>query len=542
VWIYSDHGQEPVRGYTREYGEDVADAIHRAWDAFTAPTGGAPHPPAAAARAEAAPAAPPGRDEERTARSRHIASELPHWFAPTLPPESAAPPVPEGELTVVHRGPIGFVYLPEGTDDARRDAFAERVARDAHVPHVLVRDRDGGARVWSDRGEALRLPGDEARIFGPDHPHAERLTADTLRLVHHEHAGDLVLWSWRPGGALSFKSENGAHGGPGPRETTAFVVMPAEAASHVPAGRTLRPSDLRSLVQRVLDPELRHLPAGASRRAVPAGGRHVRLMTYNVHGCRGMDGRYSVERIARVIAREKPHVVCLQELDQERQRSGHVDQAHEIASRLESGYHFHSVREADDGRFGDAVLSRLPLRVLRAGPLPALETRLELEPRGVLWVEVDADGETIQVMNTHLSIAERERRLQVEALVGQEWLGHPDCRGPVVLAGDLNATSTSYTGRRLSGVLRDAVLADPRRRRLGERRPRTWSGRMPILRIDHVFTSAHFRVVGLDVPRTRLTRTASDHLPLVVDLEWRPGEAEDREAAEATAGTAARTP
>ncbi|MBZ0268792.1 endonuclease/exonuclease/phosphatase family protein [bacterium] len=262
-------------------------------------------------------------------------------------------------------------------------------------------------------------------------------------------------------------------------------------------------------------------------------------MTYNVHGCRGMDGRYSVERIARVIARERPDVVCLQELDHRRTRSGGVDQAREIAARLENEYRFHSVREAADGLFGDAILSSLPLHLVRAAPLPSIESRLELEPRGVLWVEVEAGGHRIQVLNTHLSISERERRLQADALVGEEWLGDPRCRGPLLLAGDLNATSMSYTGRRLASLLRDTARL--RTRAPGEPRPLTWSGRMPVLRIDHVFASGHFAVQRLDVPRTRLTRTASDHLPLVVDLEWQPVERPD-EGTPAMPGTAARTP
>jgi endonuclease/exonuclease/phosphatase family metal-dependent hydrolase len=134
-------------------------------------------------------------------------------------------------------------------------------------------------------------------------------------------------------------------------------------------------------------------------------------------------------------------------------------------------------------------------------------------------VEVEVDGEPVHVMNTHLSILERERRVQVEALAA-EWLDHPDARGPLVLAGDFNATSDSYTGRRLARRLRDTVRIDPAWRE--SRGPRTWSGRVPLLRIDHVFVSDEFRVARLDVPRTRLSRAASDHLPLVVDLEWTP--------------------
>jgi endonuclease/exonuclease/phosphatase family metal-dependent hydrolase len=45
---------------------------------------------------------------------------------------------------------------------------------------------------------------------------------------------------------------------------------------------------------------------------------------------------------------------------------------------------------------------------------------------------------------------------------------------------------------------------------------------LPIRRIDHIFVGDGFRVLNTEVPRTRLTRVASDHLPLVVDLELTP--------------------
>ena len=52
----------------------------------------------------------------------------------------------------------------------------------------------------------------------------------------------------------------------------------------------------------------------------------------------------------------------------------------------------------------------------------------------------------------------------------------------------------------------------------GERIHRTWSGRVPVRRIDHVFTSGELGVKSIRAPRTRLSRVASDHLPLVVDI------------------------
>jgi endonuclease/exonuclease/phosphatase family metal-dependent hydrolase len=372
--------------------------------------------------------------------------------------------------------------------------------------------------VWTADGGAYRLPGNEREIFGEGRANVEELVEDTLHLVSHRNAGELVLWSWHPSGTLSFKLENGAHGGPGPRETGAFLVVPPETAAHVPVGRLLRPLDLRELAFGAMDPSRARLPAAEPRAAADGSvPTRFRIMTYNVHGCRGMDGRFSVERITRVLARALPDVVCLQELDQERARSGRFDQVHEIATRLAKAYKFHAVSEVDDGRFGNAVLSSHPLRLVDSGPLPVLGKRLGLEARGVLWVEVDVDGIAVQVLNTHLSILDRERRLQVATLV--EWAKRARERGPVLLAGDLNATRDSYTGRRLASILHDVVERDTEARAAGEPIPRTWFGRVPMRRIDHVFASDQLAVRRVEVPRSRLARTASDHLPVVVDLE-----------------------
>ena len=53
----------------------------------------------------------------------------------------------------------------------------------------------------------------------------------------------------------------------------------------------------------------------------------VRLMTYNVHRCVGVDRKLDIDRVADVIAACRPDVVALQELDVGRARTRGVDQA-----------------------------------------------------------------------------------------------------------------------------------------------------------------------------------------------------------------------
>jgi len=136
-----------------------------------------------------------------------------------------------------------------------------------------------------------------------------------------------------------------------------------------------------------------------------------------------------------------------------------------------------------------------------------------LEPRGALWVTVDVDGVAVQVINCHLSIWPQERLAQAGALVGARWLADPLCQSPVIFCGDLNAIPGSPTYRRLMGAIRDSQSAMKT-----PRIPLTWSSRYPVSRLDHIFLSPDITVNGITVPRTMLDEIASDHLPLLVQM------------------------
>lgn len=241
-----------------------------------------------------------------------------------------------------------------------------------------------------------------------------------------------------------------------------------------------------------------------------------RVMTYNVHGCVGTDGRLDVGRIAAVIGQSRPDVVALQELDVGRARSGRVDQAHAIAERLGMSFHFNSALAVEEERYGDAILTPLPHRLVKTGPLPTLPGA-RLEARGALWLEVEADGARLQVINTHLGLVPLEQRRQADALLGGEWLGAASWRAPGLVVGDFNATSRYAAYRRLAAGLRDVQLGAGNMRR-GRRPLRTFPSRLPVLRIDHMFLTAGLEVLSTHTPDHPLARVASDHLPLVADL------------------------
>jgi endonuclease/exonuclease/phosphatase family metal-dependent hydrolase len=243
-----------------------------------------------------------------------------------------------------------------------------------------------------------------------------------------------------------------------------------------------------------------------NQRARPA---RLRIMTYNVHRCVGADGRADPRRIADVIAACQPDMVALQELDVGRLRTGGIDQAHAIAHPLGMRVHFHPALQVEEELYGDAILTALPMRLMKAGPLPG---SVGFEPRGALWAAIDANGTEIQIINTHLGLPAYERMAQARALLGENWLGHPECRDPLILLGDFNARRRSVVYRMFTAKLRDAQLV------LHKRARRTFPARVPMLRIDHIFCSGSVDVLGVEVPRSQLVCTASDHLPLVMDF------------------------
>lgn len=487
VWIYSDHGQERTTPYDELASRTFAEAV--------GPAFGLNRSQVSVDRAD------PVRTRTHYLRRRRASSV-----------ETEQPAAPTSKLLVAAIGPVAHLYLPQEITDAEVRRGCRSLATEHQVPMVLRRRDDGKLDVWTSDGE-WQWPRDAAHLMGADHPFAAALIDDLPALCAHRHAGDVVALGRRAGVApISFVLELGAHGGAGPRETGAFAILPVDAPVFAEEQTFLRPNDLRLGA-------LRMLGRGEStvrKRAPRLPTKTLRFVTYNVHSCAGLDGRISPERIARVLAQCDADVIALQELDVMKQRTGRLDQTAEIARRLESEYQlFHPAISVADERYGDAILSRLPLRLVRAGSLPGAHLKPRLERRGAIWASVDWDGREVQVVNTHLGLHGPERSLQVDTLLGPEWLGHPECRDPVVFCGDWNMTPGSKPLRRIATQLRDCQCFDP------GRRPRnTWFAPFPLARIDHLFVRGPIEIAGSEVLRTRLTAVASDHLPLIADIRW----------------------
>ena len=250
-----------------------------------------------------------------------------------------------------------------------------------------------------------------------------------------------------------------------------------------------------------------------------------RVMTYNVHSCIGRDKKADPERIARVIEQYRPDVVALQELDLNRTLSGGTDQPQRIAEILKMDYHFYSSMKVEEGDYGNAVLSRFPIELIAAGPLPRITggtqstifekfLRAAREPRGFLWTQIRLNERTVQVVTTHLGLTNHERDKQIKFMLGKDMLGRLSADDPVIFLGDFNDTHRSHVYRHITADFRDAQeeIRDVQRMH-------TFFSFFPFRCLDHVFLRGKIQVSDVDVPRTPLTERASDHLPMIADVE-----------------------
>ncbi|SEI04529.1 Metal-dependent hydrolase, endonuclease/exonuclease/phosphatase family [Rheinheimera pacifica] len=499
VWIYSDHGQAKVKPYHQLRGYSLEQAVEQSF-----------------ARLHAQPVSPSVRkaDSIQTQRVRLLGgNKVQRLFAVRGGPANAGQDrVTEAAIQVAALGPVGHIYFPAPLTEQDYHFVATELVVEHKVPLVLRLEAPDLLRATTDDGD-FYLPHDSARIFGAEHPFLDSLSDDLLRLCQHADAGDLVVMGWRNGvTAQSFADENGAHAGATPEETNGFALLPADTLLVSGNNSYLRPRDLYHAALHYLGRSPQQ--QAPSRSARPAEQTDtLRVMTYNVHSCIGLDGKVDVERVARVIAQANPDVVALQELDVGRDRSLGLDQAQLIARYLEMEFHFHPAMHMEEERYGDAILTHLPLRLVKAGPLPGLADRPKLEPRGAIWAAVQFNGQEVQIINTHLGLQPRERLAQIDCLLGKDWLGHADCRGPVVLCGDLNAQPNSQVCRRITAQLQDSQTL------LAQHRPAgTFPSRFAALRIDHIFVSQAVAVTAVDIPSSQLAKVASDHLPLLVQL------------------------
>jgi endonuclease/exonuclease/phosphatase family metal-dependent hydrolase len=227
----------------------------------------------------------------------------------------------------------------------------------------------------------------------------------------------------------------------------------------------------------------------------------LRVVSYNVHQCVGGDGRRDPARVAAVLREIDADVVGLQEVDARHGGARESMQMQYLAAALG----LHAVAGptivSATGNYGNALLSRRPVRHARHLDL----TVYRREPRAAIDAELDAGGADVRVIVTHLGLLPGERRTQVRRLL--DALGSATAT-PTIICGDVNEWLA--VGRPLRWL----------HARLGRTAGvPTFPAAFPVFALDRAWVHPQAALRALGAHASAAARLASDHLPLVADLE-----------------------
>jgi endonuclease/exonuclease/phosphatase family metal-dependent hydrolase len=238
----------------------------------------------------------------------------------------------------------------------------------------------------------------------------------------------------------------------------------------------------------------------------------MRVLSYNIHkGIGGRDRRYELDRILTVFDHEKPDIVCLQEVDRNVKRSKFDNQPELIAEHLRAaGKLFQFTHPVAQGGYGNLLLSRWAF--LEEHVLSLTLRRCKI--RGAQWVVIATPAGDLRVVNWHLGLRESERHWQVRRL-----LEHHAFRGkdhlPTLIIGDTNDWRNTLAAGPFAIHGYQHVTAPPSRFRSF---PAWW----PMGSLDKAFARGPLRIANAHLSRRVPATTASDHLPLIIDIEIDP--------------------
>ncbi|MBC9913906.1 endonuclease/exonuclease/phosphatase family protein [Chitinophaga varians] len=170
----------------------------------------------------------------------------------------------------------------------------------------------------------------------------------------------------------------------------------------------------------------------------------LKVMTYNIYGARASTGAPAdLSQLAKVINEQQPDLVALQEVDVFTNRTGTtVHQAKELAALTGMEWFFTKAIDVSGGQYGDAVLSRLPIKESKRYALP-VDPNVSGEFRSVAMIKVNKEGKDFYFASTHLDHLSQEDNRLVQAAELKKIVAGLDL--PLIMAGDLNAVPTSQT-------------------------------------------------------------------------------------------------
>jgi endonuclease/exonuclease/phosphatase family metal-dependent hydrolase len=212
----------------------------------------------------------------------------------------------------------------------------------------------------------------------------------------------------------------------------------------------------------------------------------LHIATYNVHKCRGMDGRTRPSRIASVLNGLRADVVALQEVIGA--GPGGRGQEEDIGTRLNMVSLLAPARILRGHLYGNALLSRFPIDQHITYGL----SQHGYEPHLCQRVEFLMGKHPIHIYNVHLGTSRAERSRQAAQLI--RILEDPNVQGPKIVMGDFNEWHRGPASKLLSGRLDSVDLAPFLQWR------QTYPGVLPVFHLDHIYYQGSVEIIKVEVP------------------------------------------
>ena len=269
--------------------------------------------------------------------------------------------------------------------------------------------------------------------------------------------------------------------------------------------------------------------------------RTLRVMSWNVEhfNIRLYKEHPEVKpQMIELINHYRPDVACFQEMvagDSERNRINYVS---EFQRKLGIKYVHFSYRNEydfdDNHHFGTIILSRYPIIASKIYKYPPFDYNSVFQT-----VDIVKGKDTVRVFNVHLQTlrftqdniqyiddpiqTDKDNIKESRSIIAKFKHGFikrhrqadrirkvmDDSKYPIILCGDFNDVPNSYAYNTIGKNMQNAFVE------AGYGIGSTFSGILPILRIDQIFYSNQFEIKQF----TRIPKKLSDHFPIIADLE-----------------------